>query len=144
MKLPGWTTAAIVVSLLALGGMSVADEAPATTAQETTATADASKEAPKTIDERVTDLEKSIGALADFQLSGMFYTSFLWNFNEPDNRINSLRSLDNQEDTFGVDLFQLGIGKKGPGVCRHSSGSTSVIPRAASARTGTGTGSSSA
>ena len=45
----------------------------------------------------------------------MFYTSYLWNFNEPDNRQNSLRSLDNQDNTFGVDLFQLGIGKKGPG-----------------------------
>jgi Putative beta-barrel porin-2, OmpL-like. bbp2 len=45
----------------------------------------------------------------------MFYTSYLWNFNEPDNRINSLRSLDNQDNTFGVDLFQLGIKKNGPG-----------------------------
>ncbi len=50
-----------------------------------------------------------------FELSGMFYTSYLWNFNEPDNRQNTLRSLDNQDNTFGVDLFQLGIGKKGPG-----------------------------
>ncbi len=70
---------------------------------------------PKSLDERVTDIEKSLGALSGFELSGMFYTSYLWNFNEPDNRQNTLRSLDNQDNVFGVDLFQLGIAKKGPG-----------------------------
>jgi len=114
-ELPGSTAGAIAAVPFALGGISAADEAPATTAQATTAGADASKEAPKTLDERVGDLEKSLGALANFELSGMFYTSYLWNFNDPDNRINSLRSLDNQDNTFGVDLFQLGIKKNGPG-----------------------------
>ena len=90
----------VAAGWLAIGGGALADE---------------EKAPSKTIDERVTDLEKSLGALADFQLSGMFYTSYLWNFNEPDNRQNTLRSLDNQDNTFGVDLFQLGIGKKGPG-----------------------------
>ncbi len=113
MKLRKAILALAITGLAALPA--AADEAPTTTAQAATEGADASKEAPKTIDERVTDLEKSLGALADFQLSGMFYTSYLWNFNDPDNRINSLRSLDNQDNTFGVDLFQLGIAKKGPG-----------------------------
>jgi hypothetical protein len=72
------------------------------------------KEPAKTLDERVSDLEKSLGGLAGFELSGMFYSSYLYNFNDPDNRINSLRSLDNQDNTFGVDLFQLGIKKNGP------------------------------
>jgi hypothetical protein len=72
------------------------------------------KEPAKTLDERVSDLEKSLGGLAGFEVSGMFYSSYLYNFNDPDNRINSLRSLDNQDNTFGVDLFQLGILKKGP------------------------------
>jgi len=113
MKLRKAILAFAITGLAALPA--AADEAPATTAQAATAGADASKEAPKTLDERVGDLEKSLGALANFELSGMFYTSYLWNFNDPDNRINSLRSLDNQDNTFGVDLFQLGIKKNGPG-----------------------------
>src|SRR5205814_624269 len=68
----------------------------------------------KSIDERVTDLETSLGALADFQLSGMAYGSWLYNFNRPDNRVNSLRSLDQEHNSLSLDLFQLGIGKKGP------------------------------
>jgi hypothetical protein len=113
MKLRKAILAFAISGLAASPALAVADEAPAATAQAPAA--EAPKEAPKSIDERVSDLEKSLGALADFQLSGMFYTSYLWNFNDPDNRINSLRSLDNQDNTFGVDLFQLGIGKKGPG-----------------------------
>jgi len=113
MKLRKAILALAISGLAASPALAVADEAPATTAQA--APADAAKEAPKSLDERVSDLEKSLGALADFQLSGMFYTSYLWNFNDPDNRINSLRSLDNQDNTFGVDLFQLGIKKNGPG-----------------------------
>jgi putative OmpL-like beta-barrel porin-2 len=62
----------------------------------------------------VTDLETSLGALADFQLSGMAYGSWLYNFNRPDNRVNSLRSLDQEHNSLSLDLFQLGIGKKGP------------------------------
>jgi hypothetical protein len=113
MKLRKAILAFAISGLAASPALAVADEAPTATAQAPTA--EAPKEAPKSIDERVSDLEKSLGALADFQLSGMFYTSYLWNFNDPDNRINSLRSLDNQDNTFGVDLFQLGITKKGPG-----------------------------
>jgi len=113
MKLRKAILAFAISGVAALPALSAADEAPTTTAQASTA--EAPKEAPKSLDERVTDLEKSLGALADFQLSGMFYTSYLWNFNDPDNRINSLRSLDNQDNTFGVDLFQLGIKKNGPG-----------------------------
>lgn len=75
---------------------------------------DAPAEPAKTTDERVSDLEKSIGALADFQLSGMAYGSYLFNFNEPDNRLNSLRSLDQEHNSLSLDLFQLQIGKKGP------------------------------
>ena len=97
----GFAVTALLSGAIAVQAVSAAEDAP--------------KEPSKTIDERVSDLEKSLGALADFQLSGMFYTSYLWNFNEPDNRQNTLRSLDNQDNTFGVDLFQLGIGKKGPG-----------------------------
>ncbi len=108
MELRKAIIACAITGLAAMPSLAMADEAPA-------ATAETSKEAPKSLDERVSDLEKSVGALADFQLSGMFYTSYLWNFNDPDNRQNTLRSLDNQDNTFGVDLFQLGIGKKGPG-----------------------------
>ena len=104
---------ALLSGAIAVRAESAADEAPTATAEAPTA--EAPKEAPKGLDERVSDLEKSLGALAGFELSGMFYTSYLWNFNEPDNRQNTLRSLDNQDNTFGVDLFQLGIGKKGPG-----------------------------
>ncbi|MBI2963773.1 MAG: porin [Deltaproteobacteria bacterium] len=76
--------------------------------------ADAAAEPTKTIDERISDLEKSLGALADFGLSGMVYASYLFNFNEPDNRTNSLRSLDQDHNSLTLDLFQLGITKTGP------------------------------
>jgi len=79
------------------------------------ADAPADKAPAKTIDERVSDLEKSLGALADFSLGGMAYGSYLYNFNRPDSRVNSLRSLDQQDNSFTLDLFQLQIGKKGPG-----------------------------
>jgi putative OmpL-like beta-barrel porin-2 len=79
------------------------------------ALADEEKAPSKTIDERVSDLEKSLGALADFSLGGMLYGSYLYNFNRPDDRQNSLRSLDNEDNSLTVDLFQLQIGKKAPG-----------------------------
>ncbi len=72
------------------------------------------KEKAKSLDERVTDLEKSLGALADFGLSGMAYGSYLYNFNDPDSRTNSLRSLDQEHNSLSLDLFQLGIAKTGP------------------------------
>jgi hypothetical protein len=100
MKLPGRTTVAMAVGLLALAGVSVADEAP--------------KESAKTLDERVADIEKSIGALVGLELGGMLYGSYLYNFNRPEDRENSLRSLDNEDNSLLVDLFQLQIGKKGP------------------------------
>jgi hypothetical protein len=87
----------------------------------TTSVARADDAPAKTLDERVGDLEKSIGALADFQLSGMAYGGYLYNFNEPDSRTNSLRSLDQEHNSLALDLFQLGIGKKGPGGISFSS-----------------------
>lgn len=100
MKGQSLLAAAAAAACLALPLGAQADDAPA--------------ESAKTIAERVSDLEKSIGALADFQLSGMAYGSYLFNFNEPDNRLNSLRSLDQEHNSLSLDLFQLGIGKKGP------------------------------
>jgi len=85
------------------GGVAVAADAPKDAAPS------------KSIDERVTDLEKSLGGLADFTLGGMAYGSYLYNFNKPDSRVNSIRSLDQQDNSFTLDLFQLQIGKKGPG-----------------------------
>ena len=66
----------------------------------------------KSLEDRVSDLEKAIG---DFQLGGMAYGSYLYNFNRPDSRVNSLRSLDQQDNSLTLDLFQLQIGKKAPG-----------------------------
>lgn len=97
MKGKSFWAAAAAAACLALPIGTQAEEAPA-----------------KSIDERVTDLEKSIGALADFGLSGMVYGSYLFNFNEPDNRTNSLRSLDQDHNSLSLDLFQLGISKTGP------------------------------
>lgn len=85
------------------------------------AAADAPKEPAKTLDARVSDLEKSLGALADFQLGGMAYGSYLYNFNRPDSRVNSVRSLDQQHNSLTLDLFQLQVGKKGPGGLSFSS-----------------------
>ena len=72
------------------------------------------KEASKSIDERVSDLETSLGALKDFGLSGMAYGSWLYNFNDPDSRTNSIRSFDQDHNSLSLDLFQLGIAKTGP------------------------------
>jgi len=93
----------IIVGLLAVSCLATV---PGALAEE--------KEKAKSLDERVTDLEKSVGALGDFGLSGMAYGSYLYNFNDPDSRTNSLRSLDQEHNSLSLDLFQLGIAKTGP------------------------------
>ena len=103
MKLRKAVIACVLSGLAMAGGVALAADAPAAAAPS------------KSIDERVSDLEKSLGGLADFTLGGMAYGSYLYNFNRPDNRVNSLRSLDQQDNSFTLDLFQLQIGKKGPG-----------------------------
>jgi len=97
------TIRGVIVGLLAVSCLAMA---PSALAEE--------KEKAKSIDERVTDLEKSLGALADFGLSGMAYGSYLYNFNDPDSRTNSLRSLDQEHNSLSLDLFQIGIAKTGP------------------------------
>src|SRR5206468_6314859 len=67
----------VAAGLLALPGGSLADEPV--------------KEAAKTIDERVSDLEKVIAAFNDISLGGMLYGSYRYNFNRPADRQNSLR-----------------------------------------------------
>jgi hypothetical protein len=85
------------------------------------ALADEEKPPPKTIEDRLTDVEKAIAAFNDISLGGMLYGSYLYNFNRPDDRQNSLRSLDNEDNTLTVDLFQLQIGKKVAGGLSFSS-----------------------
>jgi hypothetical protein len=94
----------IIVGLAAVGFLSATQ----------TALAEEAKEPSKSIDERVSDLEKNLGLLTGFGLSGMAYGSYLWNFNDPDSRKNSLRSLDVEDNSMTLDLFQLGITKTGP------------------------------
>ncbi len=76
------------------------------------AVADEEKPPPKTIEDRLTAVETAIEAFSDISLAGMLYGSYLYNFNRPEDRQNSLRSLDNEDNTFNVDLFQLQLGKK--------------------------------
>jgi hypothetical protein len=64
--------------------------------------------------ERLDAIEKKLEAL-DVQIGGLAYGSYQYNFNEPDSRLNSLRSLDQEHNSFTLDLFQLQLGKKGPG-----------------------------
>ena len=109
MKLRKAVIACVLSGLAMAGSVALAADAPAAAAPS------------KSIDERVSDLEKSLGGLADFQLSGMAYGSYLYNFNRPDNRVNSLRSLDQEDNSLSLDLFQLGIGKKGPAGLSFSS-----------------------
>jgi hypothetical protein len=93
-----------------IGGLvaaSLLSAAPAALAQD-------EKAPSKSIDERVSDLEKDLSALLGFGLSGMVYGSYLYNFNDPDSRKNSLRSLDVEDNSMTLDLFQLGITKTGP------------------------------
>jgi hypothetical protein len=94
----------IIVGLVAAGFLSATQ----------TARAEEAKEPSKSIDERVSDLEKDLGLLTGFGLSGMAYGSYLYNFNDPDSRKNSLRSLDQEDNSMTLDLFQLGITKTGP------------------------------
>ena len=83
--------------------------------------ASAADDPPKNLDERVSEIEKKIEGLADFQLGGMLYGSYLYNFNRPDNRVSSLRSLDPEDNSLNLDLFQLQVGKKGPAGLSFSS-----------------------
>ncbi len=66
------------------------------------------------ISERVEAIEKKLEAI-DVQIGGLAYGSYQYNFNEPDSRVNSLRSLDQEHNSFTLDLAQIQLGKKGPG-----------------------------
>lgn len=100
MKLLTWMTAGIAAGLLALPGVSRADE-PA-------------KEPANPVDARIADAEKAVADLTGISLSGMLYFSYLYNFNRPESLQNSLRSLDNRDNTLYVDLFQLQLSRKLP------------------------------
>jgi hypothetical protein len=94
----------MIAGLVAVGMLSAAP----------TALAEDDNASSKSIDERVSEIEKNLGALLGFGLSGMAYGSYLYNFNDPDSRKNSLRSLDVEDNSMTLDLFQLGITKTGP------------------------------
>lgn len=59
--------------------------------------------APSAVEERLHKLEDAIG----LDIGGMIYSSYQYNFNEPENDANSLRSLDPEDNSFTFDLFQL-------------------------------------
>jgi hypothetical protein len=107
MNVKGWIAAGVAASAIALPGVVRADDAAPAPA--------------KTIDDRVADLEKTLGGLTGFTLGGMLYGGYLYNFNRPDNRTNSIRSLDQEDNSFNLDLFQLQIGKTGPAGLSFSS-----------------------
>src|SRR5688572_24843783 len=59
--------------------------------------------APDAVEERLHKLEDAIG----LDIGGMIYSSYQYNFNDPEIDANSLRSLDPEENSFTFDLFQL-------------------------------------
>ncbi|MEA2624730.1 MAG: hypothetical protein QOD06_775 [Candidatus Binatota bacterium] len=66
-----------------------------------------------TISDRVKALEEKVDAIGvDF--GGMIYGSYQYNFNDPEDDHNTLRSLDPEANSFTFDLFQLQINKEGP------------------------------
>ena len=62
------------------------------------------------IEDRIAALEEKL----PFEFGGMAYGSYQYNFNEPDSRANSIRSLDPRHNSFTFDLFQLEINAEGP------------------------------
>jgi hypothetical protein len=101
MKLGMWLRLGLVVAATSVPAATVAAEEEA-----------ASSNPVKSIDERVDALEKAIEAFGGFEFGGMAYGSYQYNFNDPDSRVNSLRSLDQEHNSFTLDLAQIAIGKK--------------------------------
>ncbi len=64
------------------------------------------------IDKRLTAVEEGLGLLKGIEFGGMVYSSYTYNFNEPDSRENSLRIFDKRHNSFSFDLFQLQIAKQ--------------------------------
>jgi hypothetical protein len=62
------------------------------------------------IETRVAKLEEMLG----FKFGGMLYGSYQYNFNEPETDRNTLRSFDQEDNNFTLDVFQLAIEKEGP------------------------------
>ena len=46
------------------------------------------------------------------KIGGMIVASYLYDFNDPDSRLVSLRSLDRNHNTFSLDLFQLQVSRE--------------------------------
>src|SRR5262249_20356129 len=98
MKSLGRMATGAAAGLLALAAVSWADEP---------AKEEPAKEPANPVDARIADVEKAIADVTGISLSGMFYFSWEYNFNRPQDGQNSLRSLDNRDNQLYVDLFQL-------------------------------------
>jgi hypothetical protein len=68
--------------------------------------------APKTLEERVADLEKGVtGVLRGVKFGANLATSYVFNFNEPRSRANDFRSFDVDANSFELDLVQVSLDK---------------------------------
>lgn len=71
----------------------------------------ASTECCDPLDQRLTAVEQGLSLLKGLEFGGMVYSSYTYNFNEPDSRDNSLRIFDTRHNNFNFDLLQLQISK---------------------------------
>ena len=79
---------------------------------EPVAAAPAAAECCDPMDKRLTVVEEGLSLLKGLEFGGLIYSSYTYNFNEPDSRNNSLRIFDTRHNNFSFDMFQLQIAKK--------------------------------
>jgi hypothetical protein len=68
------------------------------------------------IEDRLKAIEDGTMNLWGIKFGGMLVTSYLYNFNTPDSRENSLRLLDDRHNNINLELFQLSIAKEVHGI----------------------------
>ena len=63
------------------------------------------------MDQRLSAVEAGLGLLKGIEFGGLVYSSYTYNFNDPDSRQN-LRIFDTRHNSFNLDMFQLQISKQ--------------------------------
>ncbi|MGE0825793.1 MAG: porin [Candidatus Binatia bacterium] len=71
--------------------------------------------APSGLEDRITKLEEGWGLLSHLKFGGMIYSSYNYNFNNPDSRNNDLRIFDTKANNFTFDFAQLSVAKEEEG-----------------------------
>ncbi len=108
------TGALLVTSATALaGGLTLEERVQRLERQKEMAPAPARPVDTSGLSQRIDALEAALKkAPFGLKIGGMVVTSYLYDFNNPDSRLVSLRSFDRNDNTFSLDLFQLQVSRE--------------------------------